>query len=170
MWSPSSTARLALSPTVLAAQSQREVVPARHRTLAAMTAMTVEQGSVPGRRPPYGYRLVGAGPHLNRAHAQWGSAPGSAGSNLVTAPHVRWMFAQRRARRSIAGIAQEMNERSVPCPSGAGPERNRPRSCVAADSCRSHARGPLLAPHSAGGTATEPTSSRSSPDVPSEDH
>jgi site-specific DNA recombinase len=32
--------------TVLAAQSQREVVRARHRTLAAMTAMTVEQGSV----------------------------------------------------------------------------------------------------------------------------
>jgi DNA invertase Pin-like site-specific DNA recombinase len=56
---------------VLAAQSQREVVRSRHRTVAAMTAQTVEQGRVLGGRPPYGYRLVDAGPHPNRAHAAW---------------------------------------------------------------------------------------------------
>jgi site-specific DNA recombinase len=43
---------------VLAAQSQREVVRSRHRTLAAMTAQTVEQGRFLGGRPPYGYRRV----------------------------------------------------------------------------------------------------------------
>ena len=43
---------------VLAAQSQREVVRARHQTLAAMTVQTVEQGRFLGGRPPYGYRLV----------------------------------------------------------------------------------------------------------------
>ncbi|MDN5855071.1 MAG: hypothetical protein L0K86_19930 [Actinomycetia bacterium] len=57
---------------VLAAQSQREVVRSRHRTLAAMTAQTVEQGRFLGGRPPYGYRLVDAGAHPNLAHAAWG--------------------------------------------------------------------------------------------------
>ena len=42
---------------VLAAQSQREVVRSRHRTVAAMTAQTVQQGRFLGGRPPYGYRL-----------------------------------------------------------------------------------------------------------------
>jgi site-specific DNA recombinase len=46
---------------VLAAQSQREVVRSRHRTLAAMMVQAVEQGRFLGGRPPYGYRLVDAG-------------------------------------------------------------------------------------------------------------
>ena len=57
---------------VLAAQSQREVVRSRHRTMAAMTAQTIEQGRYMGGRPPYGYRLVDAGPHPNQAHAAGG--------------------------------------------------------------------------------------------------
>jgi DNA invertase Pin-like site-specific DNA recombinase len=113
---------------VLAAQSQREVVRARYRTLAAMTAQTVEQGRLLGGRPPYGYRLVDAGPHPNRAHAQWGRRLRRLDPDPVTAPHVRWMFAQRLAGRSVAGIARELNERGVPRPSGADPERNRHRS------------------------------------------
>jgi hypothetical protein len=35
--------------------------------------------------------------------------------------------AERLAGRSVAGIAREMNERGVPCPSAADPERNRHR-------------------------------------------
>ncbi len=46
----------------------------------------------------------------------------------VTAPHVRWMFEQRLAGCSVAGIARELNERSVPCPSDVDPQRNRHRS------------------------------------------
>ena len=65
---------------VLAAQSQREVVRSRHRTVAAMTAQTIEQGRFLGGRPPYGYRLVDAGPHPNQAHAGVGTALSSAGS------------------------------------------------------------------------------------------
>ncbi len=113
---------------VLAAQSQREVVRARHRTLAAMTVQTVEQGRFLGGRPPYGYRLVDAGPHPNRAHAAWGRRRQRLDLDPVTARHVRWMFAERLAGRSVAGIARELNERGVPCPSGADPERNRHRS------------------------------------------
>ena len=113
---------------VLAAQSQREVVRSRHRTVAAMTAQTVEQGRFLGGRPPYGYRLVDAGPHPNQAHAAWGRRCHRLDPDPVTAPHVRWMFAERLAGRSVAGIARALNERGVPCPSAADPERNRHRS------------------------------------------
>jgi Recombinase/Recombinase zinc beta ribbon domain/WD domain, G-beta repeat len=45
----------------------------------------------------------------------------------ATGPHVQWMFAQRLAGRSIAGIARELTERGVPCPSEVDPQRNRHR-------------------------------------------
>ncbi|MEJ7705035.1 MAG: recombinase family protein [Geodermatophilaceae bacterium] len=109
---------------VLGAQSQREVVRSRHRTLAAMTAQTVEQGRFLGGRPPYGYRLVDAGPHPNRAHAAWGRRRQRLDPDPVTARHVRWIFAERLAGRSVAGIARELNERGVLCPSAADPGRN----------------------------------------------
>jgi hypothetical protein len=113
---------------VLAAQSQREVVRSRHRTTAAMTAQTVEQGRFLGGRPPYGYRLVDAGPHPNRAHAAWGRRCRQLAPDPVTAAHVRWMFGQRLAGHSVAGIARELNERGVLCPSAVDPERNRHRT------------------------------------------
>jgi site-specific DNA recombinase len=113
---------------VLAAQSQREVVRARHRTVAAMAAQTVEQGRFLGGRPPYGYRLVDAGPHPNRAHAAWGRRRLQLSPDPATALHVRWMFARRLDGVSVASIARELNERGVPCPSSADPERNRHRS------------------------------------------
>ena len=113
---------------VLAAQSQREVVRSRHRTLAAMTAQTVEQGRFLGGRPPYGYRLVDAGPHPNRAHAAWGRRRQRLDPDPVAAPTVRWIFAERLTGRSVAGIARELNERGVLCPSATDPARNRHRS------------------------------------------
>ncbi len=112
---------------LLAALSQREVVRSRHRTLAAMTVQAVQQGRFLGGRPPYGYRLVDAGPHPNRTHAQWGRRLRRLDPDPVTAPHVRWMFAQRLAGRSVASIARELNERGVPCPSEADPGRNAHR-------------------------------------------
>jgi DNA invertase Pin-like site-specific DNA recombinase len=109
---------------VLAAQSQREVVRSRHRTLAAMTVQAVQQGRYLGGRPPCGYQLVDAGPHPNRMHAMWGRRLRRLDPDPVTAPHVWWMFAQRLAGRSVASIARELNERGVPCPSEADPGRN----------------------------------------------
>jgi DNA invertase Pin-like site-specific DNA recombinase len=76
VWLPEASGRVeAGSPmhralmTVLGAQAQREVVRARHRVLAAMRAQAALQGRYMGGRPPYGYRLVDAGPHPNHAHA-----------------------------------------------------------------------------------------------------
>ena len=130
---------------VLAAQSQREVVRSRHRTLAAMTVQAVEQGRYLGGRPPYGYRLVDAGPHPNRAHARGGRRLRRLDPDPVTAPHVRWMFAQRLAGRSVASIARELNERGVPCPSAADPDRNRHRSGRGGPCARSRRSWPTRA-------------------------
>jgi hypothetical protein len=102
---------------LLGAQSRREVLRSRHRVTAAMRAQVCEQGRYLGGRPPYGYRLVDAGPHPNRAHAEWGRRLRKLDPDPGTAPHVRWMFAERLAGRSVAGIARELNERGVPCPS-----------------------------------------------------
>ncbi|GHD28162.1 putative recombinase [Nocardiopsis kunsanensis] len=117
--------------TVLGAQSQREVLRSRYRVLAAMRTQTREQGRYLGGRPPYGYRLVDAGPHPNRAHAAWGRRLQRLDPDPVTAPHVRWIFAERLAGRSIAGIARWLNEKGVACPSSADRQRNPHRSAHA---------------------------------------
>ncbi|GAA2216324.1 hypothetical protein GCM10009850_117930 [Nonomuraea monospora] len=113
---------------LLGGQSQREVLRARYRVLAAMRNQAADQGRFLGGRPPYGYRLVDAGPHPNRAHARWGRRLHRLDADPVTAPHVRWMFAQRLAGMSVAGIARRLNERGVPCPSNVDRERNPHRS------------------------------------------
>lgn len=59
---------------MLGHQSQREVLRSRFRTAAAMRAQAREQGRHLGGRPPYGYRLVDAGPHPNQLHAAWVAA------------------------------------------------------------------------------------------------
>jgi DNA invertase Pin-like site-specific DNA recombinase len=116
---------------LLATQSQREVLRARHRVLAAMHNQATQQGRYLGGRPPYGYQLVDAGPHPNPADARWGRRLQRLAPDPRTAPHVAWMFRQRLAGHSVASIARHLNERGVPCPSIADPGRNRHRTCGA---------------------------------------
>ena len=113
---------------LLGAQSRREVLRARHRVLAAMHIQTCVQGRFLGGRPPYGYRLADAGLHPNRAHASWGRRLHRLEPDPATAPWVLWIFQQRATGRSVAGIARELNDRSVPCPSSADRSRNRHRT------------------------------------------
>ncbi|MCT2277883.1 MULTISPECIES: recombinase family protein [Micromonospora] len=113
---------------LLGVHSKREVQRSRFRAKAAMRAQVIEQGRHLGGRPPYGYRLVAAGPHPNRAHAKWGRVAHRLEPDPATAPHVQWMFAQRLTGRSVAGIARDLNDRHVPCPSSVDPGRNRHRS------------------------------------------
>ncbi|RKT87321.1 Recombinase zinc beta ribbon domain-containing protein [Saccharopolyspora antimicrobica] len=109
---------------LLGAQAQREVVRARHRVKAAMAAQTRLEGRFLGGRPPYGYRLADAGPHPNTTHAQWGRRVHVLEPDPETAPWVRWMFTERARGRSVASLARELNDRSVPCPAEADQTRN----------------------------------------------
>ncbi|QYN26575.1 recombinase family protein [Amycolatopsis sp. DSM 110486] len=114
--------------SLLATQSQREVLRARHRVLAAMHNQATQQGRYLGGRPPYGYQLVDAGPHPNPAEARWGRRLQRLAPDSRTAPHVTRMFQQRLARHTVASIARSLNERGIPCPSSADPQRNRHRT------------------------------------------
>jgi DNA invertase Pin-like site-specific DNA recombinase len=113
---------------LLGAQAQREVVRARHRVLAAMRVQAREQGRFLGGRPPYGYRLVDAGPHPNAIHARWGRRLHVLEPDPVTAPWVQWIFTERVRGRSVASLVRELNDRGLSCPSSADPSRNGHRS------------------------------------------
>ncbi|MEV0675473.1 recombinase family protein [Actinosynnema sp. NPDC050436] len=113
--------------SLLAARSQTEVMRSRHRVVTAMRMQTVEQGRYLGGRPPYGYRLVDAGPHPNRALSRRGVRQQRLVPNPATAPVVKLIFSLRLAGHSAAGIARHLNEQSVPSPSGADTERDRAR-------------------------------------------
>ena len=112
---------------LLGQQSAREVLRTRRRTTAAMTAQVRLQGRHLGGRPPYGYRLADAGPHPNGQHAAWGRRLLRLDPDPETAPHVRWIFAQRLAGNSTAGIARTLNALGVPSPAAHDPDRNRHR-------------------------------------------
>ena len=113
---------------LLGVRSQREVSRARYRVIVAMRAQTELQGRHLGGRPPYGYRLVDAGPHPNQADARWGRRLHRLEPDPATAPHVSWIFAQRLTGRSVASITRDLNENQVPCPSRADQSRNPHRS------------------------------------------
>jgi site-specific DNA recombinase len=118
---PTHRALLAL----LGVHSKREVLRVRYRVIAAMRAQVQHQGRTMGGRPPYGYRLVDAGPHRNQAYARWGRRAQRLEPDPATAPTVRRMFALRLAGHSVASIARALNEQQVPCPSRVDPGRNR---------------------------------------------
>ncbi|MEV6600045.1 recombinase family protein [Actinoplanes sp. NPDC051346] len=117
--------------SLLGHQAEREVLRARRRTTAAMCAQVRTQGRHLGGRPPYGYRLADAGPHPNPQHARWGRRLLRLDPDPETAPQVRWIFAQRLAGYSVAGIARTLNARGVPPPSAHDRARNPHRSGAA---------------------------------------
>jgi site-specific DNA recombinase len=107
---------------------KREITRTRIRVRTAMAAQAREQGRYLGGRPPYGYRLADAGPHPDKAHAAWGRRAHRLEPDPVTAPMVRWMFAQRLAGHSVARITRALNDAGIPCPSAADPKRNPHRT------------------------------------------
>ncbi|TDD65423.1 recombinase family protein [Actinomadura darangshiensis] len=112
----------------LGIQSKREITRTRIRVSTAMAVQTREQGRYLGGRPPYGYRLVDAGPHPNRAHAAWGRRARRLEPDPQSAPIVEWIFAQRLVGHSMARITRALNDMCIPCPSAADPRRNAHRS------------------------------------------
>ncbi|XVU27924.1 recombinase family protein [Actinoplanes sp. CA-054009] len=116
---------------MLGHDARREVQRARHRTLTAMRVLARDEGRFLGGRPPYGYRLVDAGPHPNRKHAQWGRRLKRLDPDPATAGHVRWIFAQRLNGFSAQQIAVLLTERGIPSPAASDPDRNAHRETPA---------------------------------------
>jgi DNA invertase Pin-like site-specific DNA recombinase len=84
----------------LGIQSKREIARTRIRVRTAMATQAREQGRYLGGRPPYGYRLVDAGPHPNRAHAAWGRRAHRLEPDPETAPIVKWIFTRSSPRQA----------------------------------------------------------------------
>ncbi|WP_198540079.1 hypothetical protein [Streptomyces sp. CT34] len=108
--------------------AKREVARARIRAHTSMTVQARDQGRYLGGHPPYGYRLVDAGPHPNRALARRGVRIQRLDPDPHTGPIVTWIFTQRLSRHSIARITRALNDMHIPCPSAADPERNQHRT------------------------------------------
>ncbi|MEU6148365.1 recombinase family protein [Actinosynnema sp. NPDC047251] len=85
--------------------------------MIAMRRQTVEQGRYLGGRPPYGYRLVDAGPHPNRALARRGVRRQQLAPDPAIAHVVKLIFHLRLAGHSKAAIARHLNEQGIPGPS-----------------------------------------------------
>jgi DNA invertase Pin-like site-specific DNA recombinase len=88
--------------SVLAAQSQREVVRSRHRTMAAMTAQRSNRAdsSAAARRTDTGWWT---GSTSERGARRMGRRCHRLAPDPATALHVRWMFAERLAGRAWQG-------------------------------------------------------------------
>ncbi|UGQ13531.1 recombinase family protein [Yinghuangia sp. ASG 101] len=108
--------------------SKREVARARIRARTSMTVQARNQGRYLGGRPPYGYRLVDAGPHPNNADARRGVRLRKLDVDPTTGPVVTWIFAQRLAGHSKARITRALNDAGIPSPTAADPERNMHRA------------------------------------------
>lgn len=104
--------------------AKREVTRARIRARTAMTVQARDQGRYLGGRPPYGYRLVDAGPHPNRALARRGVRLRALAIDPATGPIVQWMFTQRLAGHSKARITRALNDAGIPSPGMTDPDRN----------------------------------------------
>ena len=113
--------------TLFGGMSKGERTRIKTRVRAAMSAQTATEGRFLGGRPPYGYRLVDAGPHPNTMHAAWGRRRHRLDVDPVTAPQVRWIFARRQDGVSTAAIARMLNQRGVASPGSYDRQRNRHR-------------------------------------------
>ncbi|GAA1899820.1 recombinase family protein [Actinomadura bangladeshensis] len=106
------------------------------RVRSAMAAITATEGRFLGGRPPYGYRLVDAGPHPNPAKAADGKRIQRLVVDEMAATVVQRIFAEFVGlagfrERGYHSIAEGLNRDGIPCPSAHDPTRNRHRSGAA---------------------------------------
>jgi site-specific DNA recombinase len=110
-------------------KGERSRIKTRVRT--TMAALAENQGRFLGGRPPYGYRLVDAGPHPNPTKAADGKRLRCLEPDPNTAPVVQRIFREYLSGRGIFAIAEGLTSEGVPSPSAYDPARNRHRCGVA---------------------------------------
>ena len=97
------------------------------RTRAAMSDLASRTDRFLGGRPPYGYRLVDAGPHPNPGRAAAGQRAHRLVADEVTAPVVREIFESFVGGAGVRAIAQRLTDTGIPSPSAHDPARNSHR-------------------------------------------
>jgi site-specific DNA recombinase len=100
----------------------------RIRVRTAMTAQAQLEGRFLGGRPPYGYKLIDAGPHPNPAKAADGRRLHALAPDLNTADVVRQIFAEYLGGKGAKAIAEALTRDGIPSPSGYDQARN-PHRC-----------------------------------------
>jgi site-specific DNA recombinase len=93
-----------------------------------MAAQAQHEGRFLGGRPPYGYRLVDAGPHPNPAKAAGGKRLHTLAIDEPAAAVVRRIFTEYLAGYGTGAIAFRLTTDGIPCPSAHDRERNPHRS------------------------------------------
>ena len=96
-------------------QGERNRIKLRVR--AAMSAQAALEGRFLGGRPPYGYRLIDAGPHPNPAKAADGKRLHKLEPDPGTAWVIRRIFAEYLAGRGLYAIAEGLTRDEIPSPS-----------------------------------------------------
>ncbi len=103
----------------------------RVRVRTAMATQAQIEGRYLGGRPPYGYRLIEAGPHPNPAKAADGKRLHALAIDEAAAAMVRRIFAEFLSGAGLYAIAEHLTRDGIPCPSAHDPGRNKHRCGVA---------------------------------------
>ena len=101
------------------------------RVRSAMAAQAATEGRFLGGRPPYGYRLVDAGPHPNPSKAADGRRLHRLEPDPLTAPVVRRIYAEYLAGNGILAIAEGLTRDGILSPSAYDRRRNPHRTTTA---------------------------------------
>jgi len=114
-----------LQMSIMGVMSKTERTVIRGRVKDSMRAIAAQgTGRHMGGRPPYGYRLVDAGPHPNPSKASDGKRLHRLEPDPVTAPAVRLIFGMWCSGHSLARIAEALVASGHPSPSAHDRERN----------------------------------------------
>jgi site-specific DNA recombinase len=113
--------------TLFGGMSKGERARIQIRVRTAMSALAQDTTRYLGGRPPYGYRLVDAGPHPNLAKANLGQRLHRLELDPATAPIVERIYRMYADGAGLRYIAQRLTDDGVPSPSQYDPVRNRHR-------------------------------------------
>ena len=113
--------------TLFGGMSKGERARIQMRVRTAMSALAQDTSRYLGGRPPYGYRLVDAGPHPNPAKASLGQRLHRLEPDPVTSPVVERIYRLYADGAGLRYIAQRLTDDGVPSPSQYDPARNRHR-------------------------------------------
>jgi site-specific DNA recombinase len=110
--------------TLFGGMSKGERTRIKTRVRAAMSAQTATEGRFLGGRPPYGYRLVDAGPHPHPGKAAVGARLHRLEPDPATADVVARIFELFLADHGYYAIAEQLTAEGISSPAGYDRVRN----------------------------------------------